>query len=93
MTQKDVDLILEFQTCSVVHPLTCGKNSGHFELYPHLDSNTGVVTLVCVNCDYIQKVDDDLMAMVRATLPGAREIEDALKAVPIMREMLKGEGE
>jgi|GEM_PF-4361984 len=80
MTQKDVDLILEYQTCSVLHPFTCGNDSSHHTLLPYLNTKTGAITLICVNCDYIQIVDDDLMFTVRTMLPSARETEDALKA-------------
>mgnify|MGYP001558458784 FL=1 len=89
MTQKDVDLILEYQTCSVLHPFTCGNDSGHHTLLPYLNTKTCVITLICVNCDYVQEVDEELMAVVRMMLPGAREIEQALKAVSIMKEKLK----
>ncbi|MBI5420825.1 MAG: hypothetical protein HZA35_00730 [Parcubacteria group bacterium] len=89
MTRKDVDLLLEYQTCSVAHPLTCGNDSGHLDLYPYLDTATDVITLICVNCDYTQVVDEELMAAIRMALPGVREIQKALGIVPIMREKLK----
>jgi len=91
MTDKDIDLLLEFQRCSVLHPLTCGNDSGHLELYPHLNTDTGVITLFCVNCDYTQLVNEGLMAIVRSMLPGAREVENALKAVSIMKEKVNND--
>lgn len=91
MTQKDLDMILEFQTCPVLHPFTCGNDSNHRVLLLFLNTKTAVITLICVNCDYIQEVDEELMATVRMMLPGAREMEQALKAVPIMREKQEDE--
>lgn len=35
------------------HPLTCGKNSRHGNLYPVYDD--GMVKLICPDCDYTQE--------------------------------------
>jgi len=94
MTQKDLGLLLEYQACSMLHSFTCGNDSNHHVLLPYLNTKTGVITLICVNCDYVQEVDEELMATVRMMLPGAREMENALKAVSSdKKEKLERNGE
>jgi len=94
MTLKELDLLLEYQTCSVLHPFTCGNDSSHHVLLPYLNTKTGVITLICVNCDYVQEVDEELMATVRMMLSGAREMENALRAAfSDKKEKLERNGE
>lgn len=41
-----------FTIPQMVHPLTCGNDSRHGNLYPYW--NGDIVTLVCPDCDYVQ---------------------------------------
>ena len=41
------------------HPVTCGKDSNHGNLYPAFDLS-GKVLLMCSDCDYTQEYVTDL---------------------------------
>lgn len=46
--------IVKYQSNGMVHPLTCGVDSTHFNLVPVIEDDR--VILKCVNCDYKQEV-------------------------------------
>ncbi|HXV26697.1 MAG TPA: hypothetical protein VD862_01580 [Candidatus Paceibacterota bacterium] len=64
-----LEAIAAWQESGIVHPLTCGKDSGHPNLLGA--ERGGSVVLVCARCDYVQLFIPD--AVVALTAMSARE--------------------
>lgn len=48
-----IEAVNEWQNDEFLHPLTCGNDSNHEKLIPHM-TREGFVVLKCLDCDYIQ---------------------------------------
>ncbi len=58
LEERNTDLIwkiMQHQSNGLVHPLTCGNSSDHFNLVPDENDEEKVI-LKCMKCDYIQDV-------------------------------------
>lgn len=82
--QQRIKIITSYQNNPIVHPLTCGVNSMHENLIP-IEEN-GEVILICLDCNYIQSLDDEFIELLerfdeyqREALKQYKEIVDKYK--------------
>ena len=61
--KQRIKILTSYQDNPMVHPLTCGNNSSHQNLIP-VEENDQVI-LKCLDCDYIQYLDDEWIKLLR----------------------------
>lgn len=76
MNAKDkLKIFKEFQETKIHHPLTCSKNSRH-ELLVY---NAATNELICLECNYKQKVEDDFIDIIAKIIRGYKDFQESNK--------------
>lgn len=73
---EKIEAVIKWQTCPVVHPLTCGIDSNHRVLIPWLVGNS--VILKCVDCEYVQLWVPEAVYGLYTTAKQTKDYFDAL---------------
>lgn len=69
----NIKSVIDWQEAGFVHPLTCGKDSGHTNLLPAMDDKNNLI-LICPDCDYRQTFVPAMVITVPRT-PGFSEMK------------------
>jgi len=87
--KQKIKILKSYQDNPMVHPLTCGVNSMHENLIP-IEEDEEVI-LKCLDCDYIQSLDDEFIELLDAFDKNQRQmIEKFRKMVEEDDERRKG---
>ncbi len=84
--KKRIKILTSYQDNPMVHTLTCGNNSMHQNLVP-IEENDEVI-LKCLDCDYVQKLSDDFIKVLKELDKNYRK---GLKMYKEMIENKKGD--